>query len=116
MNLPVPISPAGGLAGEVEALNLTTGTVQRDTKVDSLPVGAATVSNDLLFTTLFNGTMLAIDRDTGKIADKRKLPTTTNAPIAIASRTVIVPAGDAGKRRSVDPQVVAYTLSRTRAG
>ena len=116
LNLPVPISPAGGLAGEVEALNLTTGKVQWDTKVDSLPVGAATISNDLLFTTLFNGTMLAIDRDTGKIAYKRKLPTTTNAPIAIAGRTVIVPAGDAGKRRSVDPQVVAYTLSRTRAG
>jgi outer membrane protein assembly factor BamB len=94
----------------VEALNLTTGKVQWDTKVKSLPVGAATVSNDLLFTTLYDGTVLAIDRDTGKIAFSRKLPTTTNAPIAIAGRTVILPAGDVGKRRRVNPQVVAYTL------
>jgi alcohol dehydrogenase (cytochrome c) len=84
--------------------------VQWDRKVASLPVGAATVSNDLLFTTLFNGSMLAIDRRTGKIAYTRKLPTTTNAPIAIAGHMVIVPAGGAGKTRSVDPQVVAYTL------
>ena len=110
LELPVATSSNGQLGGEVEALNLTTGKVQWDRKVKSLPVGAATVSNDLLFTTLFGGTLLAIDRDTGKIAYTRKLPTTTNAPIAIAGRTVIVPAGDAGKRRSVNPQVVAYKL------
>jgi glucose dehydrogenase len=116
LSLPVPISPAGGLAGEVEALNLTTGKVQWDTKVKSLPVGAATISSDLLFTTLYNGTVLAIDRDTGKIAYRHRLPTTTNAPIAIAGRTVIVPAGDVGRRRRVDPQVVAYSLSAAGAG
>ena len=110
LKLPVATSSNGQLGGEVEALNLTTGKVQWDTKVRSLPVGAATVSDDLLFTTLFGGTLLAIDRDTGKIVYTRKLPTTTNAPIAIAGRTVIVPAGDAGKRRSVNPQVVAYEL------
>jgi hypothetical protein len=33
----VPISPAGEIGGEVEALNLTTGEVQWDTKVQSLP-------------------------------------------------------------------------------
>ena len=110
LKLPVATSSNGQLAGEVEAINLTTGKVQWDRKVPSLPVGAATVSNDLLFTTLFNGTLLAIDRDTGKIAYQRKVPTTTNAPIAIAGRTLIVPAGDAGKRRSVNPQVVAYKL------
>jgi outer membrane protein assembly factor BamB len=110
LDMPAPTAPAGQVTGEVEALSLGTGKVEWDTKVASLPVGAATISNDLLFTTLFDGTMLAIDRDTGKIAYKRKLPTTTNAPIAIAGRTVIVPAGGAGKRRSVNPQVVAYKL------
>ena len=113
LKLPVATSSNGQLGGEVEALNLTTGKVQWDRKVTSLPVGAATVSDDLLFTTLFGGTLLAIDRDTGKIVYTRKLPTTTNAPIAIAGRTVIVPAGDAGKRRSVNPQVVAYEARLT---
>jgi hypothetical protein len=42
-----------------------------------------------------------------------KVPATTNAPIAIAGRTIIVPAGGiSGKPlgASVDPQVDAYTL------
>jgi hypothetical protein len=46
----------------VEALNLTTGKVEWDTKVASPPLGAATVSNDLVFTTLVNGTLLALNR------------------------------------------------------
>ena len=41
--------------GEVEALNLETGHVEWDTKVAHMPLGAATVSNDLVFTTLYRG-------------------------------------------------------------
>ena len=55
--------------------------------------------------------LLALNRHTGAIAYRRKLPTTTNAPIAIAGTTVLVPAGGlAGKARSRDPQLVAYTV------
>ena len=47
--------------------------------------------------------LLALNRHTGR--------TTTNAPIAIAGTTVLVPAGGlAGKARSRDPQLVAYTV------
>ncbi len=45
----------------------------------SLPCGAATVSNDLVFTTLVNGELLALNRSTGAIVYQRKLPTTTNS-------------------------------------
>jgi alcohol dehydrogenase (cytochrome c) len=76
-----------------------------------VPLGASTVSNDLVFTTMFNSTLLALNRHTGAIVYKRKLPTTSNAPIAIAGHTVVVPAGGiTGKGRSRDPQVVAYTV------
>jgi alcohol dehydrogenase (cytochrome c) len=104
----------GGTAGgDVEALNLSTGAVEWDTPVSSLPVGAATVSNDLVFTTLFNGTLIALNRTTGAIVYQLKLPTTTNAPLAIAGNTVLVPAG--GPETSAtggggSPQLVAYTL------
>jgi alcohol dehydrogenase (cytochrome c) len=84
MSEPAPTKAAGPPSGEVEALNLTTGKVEWDTKVASLPLGAATISNDLLFTTLVNGTLIALNRRTGAIAYQRKLPTTANAPIAIA--------------------------------
>jgi alcohol dehydrogenase (cytochrome c) len=110
LQMATPTVPTGQVSGEVVALDLVTGKVQWDTKLTSLPVGAVTVSNDLLLTTLFKGQLLAIDRRTGKIDYERKVPTTVNAPIAIAGPTVIVPAGGPGKRRSVDPQVVAYTL------
>ena len=54
--------------------------------------------------------LLALNRHTGRSL-RRKLPTTTNAPIAIAGTTVLVPAGGlAGKARSRDPQLVAYTV------
>jgi outer membrane protein assembly factor BamB len=106
-------SGGGTAGGDVEALNLATGTVEWDTPVSSLPLGAATVSNDLVFTTLFNGTLIALNRTTGAIVYQRKLPTTTNAPLAIAGNTVLVPAG--GPETSAtggggSPQLVAYTV------
>jgi outer membrane protein assembly factor BamB len=110
-NQPTPVKAGGRATGEMVALSLTTGKVEWDTKVASVPLGAATVSNDLVFTTLVNGTLLALNRHTGAIAYQRKLPTSTNAPIAIAGETVLVPAGGiTGKARSRNPQLVAYTV------
>jgi outer membrane protein assembly factor BamB len=105
---------AGGPeSGEIEALSLATGRVEWDTKVATLPLGAATVSNDLLFTTLYTGTLIALDRATGAIVYQHQLPTSANAPIAVFGNTVLVPAG--GPKTSAQggggtPQLVAYTV------
>jgi outer membrane protein assembly factor BamB len=112
MKLPVAVKATGPLTGEVEALSLATGKVEWDTKVPEMPLGAATVSNDLVFTTLYDGVLIALNRSTGAIVFRRQLPTSANAPIAIAGNTVIVPAGGpmTGKASgSGNPQVVAYT-------
>jgi len=111
LKLPVAVKAAGPATGEVEALNLATGKVEWDTKVPDLPLGAATVSKDLVFTTLFHGALIALNRSTGAIVFRRQLPTSANSPIAIAGNTVIVPAGGpkTGKA-SGNPQVVAYTV------
>jgi outer membrane protein assembly factor BamB len=103
----------GGESGEIEALSLATGKVEWDTKVSTLPLGATTVSNDLVFTTLYNGTLLALNRATGAIVYQHKLPTSTNSPIAIAGNTVLVPAGGpkTGGKGGGNPQLVAYTVS-----
>jgi outer membrane protein assembly factor BamB len=102
--------PVGRAGGELDALNLATGKVEWDTKLPSLPLGAATVSNDLVFTTTLRD-LVALNRRTGAIAFERKLPTSANSPIAIAGNTVIVPAGGVtGRQPSRDPQVVAYTV------
>jgi outer membrane protein assembly factor BamB len=107
-------APKGTVAaGEIEALSLPTGKVEWDTKVSSLPLGAATVSNDLVFTTLVNGELIALNRSTGAITYQRKLPATSNSPIAITSNAILVPAGAPGaaaKGGVPSPQLVAYTV------
>ena len=100
-------------AGEIEALNVNTGTVEWDTKVPTLPLGAATVSNDLVFTTLYTGALVALNRSTGAIVYQAKLPTSTNSPIAVAGNTVLVPAGGpttSAKGGGGAPQLVACTV------
>jgi outer membrane protein assembly factor BamB len=104
---------AGPETGEVEALSLATGKVEWDTKFSSMPLGAATVSGGLVFTTLYNGVLIALDRSTGAIVYRRQLPTSANSPIAVFGNTVLVPAG--GPKTSKpggggDPQLVAYTI------
>ena len=109
----VPVTAAGKLAGEVEALSLATGKVEWYTKVPWLPLGAVTVSNDLVFTTLYNGVLLGFNRDTGAIVYRHQLPTSTNAPIAIAGNSVIVPAGaprTSASAPTVTGQLVVYTV------
>jgi alcohol dehydrogenase (cytochrome c) len=101
----------GSETGEVEALSLATGKVEWDTKVSSLPLGAATVSNDLVFTTLYNGVLIGLNRDTGAIVYTRQLPTSTNAPITVFGNTILVPAGGPKTLKGGgNPQLVAYTV------
>ena len=109
--LGAPTASLGSATGEVEALNLVTGKVEWDTKISGLPFGAATVSNDLVFTTLYPGILVAINRKTGAMVYQHKLPTSTNAPIAIAGDTLLVPAGGPTAETSGGhPQLVAYTV------
>jgi alcohol dehydrogenase (cytochrome c) len=122
INLPVTAKTMGSVnggsysvapSGDIEALNLATGKVEWDTKVPTLPLGAATVSNDLVFTTLYNGELLALNRSTGAIVYRKTLPTSTNSPIAITRNAILVPAGapeTSAKGSSGTPQLVAYTL------
>ncbi len=103
---------AGPATGEVEALSLATGKVEWDTRVPSLPLGAATVANDLVFTTLVNGVLVALNRNTGAIVYRHELPYGTNCPIDVFGNTILVPAGrpQNPKLERGKPQLVAYTV------
>ena len=65
-----------------------------------------------LFTTLYNGILVALNRSTGAIVYQRQLPTSANAPIAVFGNTVLVPAGGPKTLSSSGghPQLVAYTV------
>jgi glucose dehydrogenase/mono/diheme cytochrome c family protein len=75
--------------GELIALDLAIGAVKWDTKLPQPPYGAATLSNDLVFTTTFDGRVLALDSRTGKIVWTYRFPTSTNATVAIAGDTLV---------------------------
>jgi glucose dehydrogenase len=104
--------------GEIEALNLATGAVEWDTKLPQMALGATTVSNDLIFSTIYGGQLIALNRTTGAIVYRHQLPTSTNAPLVVAGNTVIVSAGGpltkglagGGASGGGNAQVVAYTV------
>jgi outer membrane protein assembly factor BamB len=100
------------VGGDIEALDLASDKVEWDTKVATFPLGATTVVNDLVFTTLYTGELIALSRSTGAIVYRAKLPDSTNAAIAVAGNTVIIPAGGpkTSKGGNATPQIVAYRL------
>ena len=95
--------------GELVALDLGDGHVLWDTKLPQMADGAATVSNDLVFTTTFDGYLIAFRRSDGSIAWKKKLPAFTNAPVAIVGDTLITAASFPGGKGQTT-EVVAFRL------
>jgi outer membrane protein assembly factor BamB len=74
-----------------------------------MALGAATVVNDLVFTTTFDGRLIAFDTKTGSIVWNQKLPALSNSPIAIVGDTVIAAAGFPGGPGQ-KAEVVAFRL------
>ena len=71
-----------------------------NTKLPSSPYGAATVTNDLVFTTTFNGKLIAMSTKTGKIVWQQQLSAGTNAPLAIDGDTLVTAASFAEREGS----------------
>ena len=73
--------------GEMVAVNQDTGAVIWDTPLPSSPYGAATVTNDVVFTTTFKGYLYAVDATTGAILFKTPMSAGSNAPAASTANT-----------------------------
>jgi outer membrane protein assembly factor BamB len=95
--------------GELVALNADAGTIIWTKRFPTPVYGAATVSHDLVFTTTFDGTVWALDRTTGDVVWKAKLPAGTNAPLAIAG-DYLVTAASFPLGPGQQAQVMALTL------
>ncbi|MFZ0191490.1 MAG: PQQ-binding-like beta-propeller repeat protein [Streptosporangiaceae bacterium] len=98
--------------GEMVAVNQDTGTVIWDTPLPSSPFGAATVTNDVVFTTTFKGDLYALDATSGAILFKTPMSAGTNAPVAVDGDYVIAGAGEAlsSTQRNM---IIAYKLGAT---
>ena len=95
--------------GDIVALNQATGKIAWDHKLTKSPYGAASLTNDVLFTTTFDGTVWAFSTKTGKTLWSAKLPAGTNTPVAIAGNTVIT-AGSFPQGKNQKAAIVAYRL------
>jgi alcohol dehydrogenase (cytochrome c) len=124
-DLALPASPAGitgsaasvvqaveNASGEMVAVSQDTGTVIWDTPLPSSPYGAATVTNNIVFTTTFKGDLYALDATTGAILFKTPLSAASNAPVAVDGDYVIAGAGVALSTAQRD-MIIAYKLGAT---
>ena len=95
--------------GEMIAVNQDTGKIEWDDKLPSSPYGAATVTNNVVFTTTYHGDLYAFNAATGAILLKTPLSAGTNAPVTIDGDYVIVGAANA-LSSGQQPLIIAYKL------
>jgi outer membrane protein assembly factor BamB len=102
--------------GEMVAIDIATGKQlwathlpQLPKALPPLPLGGATVSNDLVFTTTLTGEVVALARRDGSVAWTAQLPAGSNATLAIVGNTLLAGAG-IPLTKTQHPVVVAYRL------
>ncbi len=110
LNLPIlDVNFATG-TGELVRLDLATGAIDWSVRLDTMPLGAATIANNLLFTTLFDGRLVAHSLEDGSEVWSERLPAGTNSPVAIAGDRLVTAAGfpqGAGQK----PALVSFQLN-----
>jgi outer membrane protein assembly factor BamB len=121
LNFPVHASAtglAGGLAfnfktgtGGLTAVDAGTGKVLWQNKLPSEDFGAATVANDVVFTSTYDGTIYAFDTKTGKTLWTKKASAGINSFPAIDGDTFLVGAGGPGFFKNPHYELIAYSLS-----
>ena len=111
---PVGTANFAQASGEMVAIALATGKQLWATKLPQMPLGGATVSNDLVFTATMvlaaplTCEVVALSRKDGSIVWTVHLPAGCNATLAIAGSTLLAGAGLAAPTQH--PVVVAYRL------
>jgi alcohol dehydrogenase (cytochrome c) len=103
----------GTATGEMIAVNQDTGKIEWDDKLPSSPYGAATVTNNVAFTTTYNGYLYAFNAATGAILLKTPLSAGTNAPVTIDGDYVIAGAAVPSLSKTLHALIIAYKLGAT---
>jgi len=99
-----------GGRGGLTAIDAATGKVDWQQKLPSMDFGAATVANDVVFTSDYAGTIYGFDTQTGKTLWTAKAPAGINAFPSIDGDTLLVGAGATGFFKKPQFQLIAYSL------
>ena len=95
--------------GELIAIAADSGDIRWSHSFDSMVFGAATVVNDLVFTSTFDGMIYAFDKYTGALVWDYQSPAGINAWPAVSGDTIIFPAGV--PTESQEPILIAFRLA-----
>ncbi|TMF11234.1 MAG: hypothetical protein E6I37_09870, partial [Chloroflexi bacterium] len=85
-------NPSTG-TGELDAIDVNTGRILWASKLDSEDFGSVVVAGDLVFTSTFNGKVLAFNRTSGKQVWSWQAPGGINGFLAAAGDRLLVPVG-----------------------
>jgi outer membrane protein assembly factor BamB len=83
----------GAPTGELVAIRVEDGEILWTAPLDNANFGAATVVNDLVFTSTADGYVYAFARADGKQVWRYLAPMGINAPLAVAGDKLLIPAG-----------------------
>src|SRR3954463_6600154 len=124
LNFPVHARASGlpgGLAGTLTnfkrgrggftGFDAATGRPLWQRTLPSMDFGAATVANDVVFTSDYAGTVYAFDTQTGKTLWTKKTPAGINSFPAVDGDTLLVGSAAAGFTKKPKFQLIAYSLS-----
>lgn len=95
-------------SGELVAIEVDTGKILWDKTFKSIDIGGATVVNDLVFTSTFDGMVYAFERDTGEQVWNYRAPGGVSAWPAFAGDTMVLPVGNGAV-----PALIAFKLGAT---
>lgn len=97
--------------GGLTALNAGTGRVVWERKLPQMNFGAATVANDVVFTSTFDGTIYALDVESGRTLWRAKARAGVNSFPAVDGDTLLVGAAATGFFKKPVFELIAYRLS-----
>jgi outer membrane protein assembly factor BamB len=92
------------------AVDAATGKVLWQHKLTSMDFGAATVANDVVFTSTYAGTIYAFDTESGKTLWSTKAPAGINSFPAIDGDTLLIGAAAPGFLKKPQFELIAYSL------
>jgi outer membrane protein assembly factor BamB len=102
----------GGLA----AIDAVSGEIVWQHELPSMDFGAATVANDVVFTSDYAGTIYAYDTQSGKTLWTKKAPAGINSFPAIDGDTLLIAASTTGFDKKPQFQLIAYSLNAPAGG
>jgi alcohol dehydrogenase (cytochrome c) len=108
-----PHTATGGIA----AVDVATGAIIWKRILPSIDSGAATVANDVVFTSTYDGTIYALSTKTGAVLWKVKAPGDINSFPAISKTMLVIGAGAQAtlksfKAKTTRGEIIAYALPR----